>query len=94
MADDIKFDFIKNTIGKDLKNLYPDAQYIEIDGVRMDTATKMAIVRASQNGPYITIKYEGKTQEEYTELKNQLKSLLKSHLEIDWSYGVNTDAFE
>jgi len=54
----------------------------------------MAIVRASQNGPYITIKYEGKTQLQYDQLKKQLREILKSHQQIDWSYGVNTDAFD
>ena len=94
LSDDIKFDFVKNTVGNDLKKLYPDAKFTEIDGVRIDTETKMAIVRASQNGPYITIKYEGKTQEEYNELKKQLHDMLKSYEEIDWSTGVNTDAFD
>lgn len=94
LGDEIKFDFVKNVVAQDLKKLYPHAEYIEIDGVRMDTTTKMAIVRASQNGPYVTIKYEGKTQQEYDELKMQLRNMLKSHSEIDWSYGVNTDAFD
>lgn len=93
LSDNIKFDFIKNTIGPDLKKMFPDAEYIEIDGVRMDTESLMAIVRASQNGPYVTIKFEGKTQEEYNKLKVKLKEMLKSYKEVDWSYGVNTDAF-
>lgn len=94
LADNIKFKFVKNVIGGELKKLYKKAKFLEIDGVRMDTDTKMAIVRASQNGPYITIKYEGKTKEEYDELKTQLRNILKSHKEIDWTYGVNTDAFD
>lgn len=94
LPDAIKFDFVKKVIGVDLKILYPNADYLEIDGVRMDTPQTMAIVRASQNGPYITIKYEGKTEEEYTTLKRQLRHMLQSHSEVDWSYGVNTDAFE
>lgn len=94
LPDEIKFDFIKNVIGRELKKLYPEADYVEIDGVRMDTKTTMAIVRASQNGPYITIKFEGKTQKEYDNLKAQLQKILKSHKEVDWSYGVNTDALE
>ncbi|MEA3355681.1 MAG: phosphomannomutase/phosphoglucomutase [Patescibacteria group bacterium] len=94
LPDKIKFNFISKVIGNDLKKLYPKADYIEIDGVRMDTKDTMAIVRASQNGPYITIKYEGKTQKQYDTLKNQLRKILKSHQEIDWSYGVNTDAFD
>jgi len=94
LPDDIKFKFVTKVIGGDLKKLYPKAEYIEIDGVRMDTAETMAIVRASQNGPYITIKYEGKTKEQYDKLKGQLREILKSHKEVDWSYGVNTDAFD
>ncbi len=94
LADKIKFKFVKEVIGNDLKKLYPKAEYLEIDGVRMDTKQTMAIVRASQNGPYITIKYEGKTQSQYDELKGQLRGILKSYKEIDWSYGVNTDAFD
>jgi phosphomannomutase/phosphoglucomutase len=93
LSDKIKFSFVKNVIGKELKNLYPEADYIEIDGLRMDTKDTMAVVRASQNGPYITIKYEGKNQNQYDNLKKQLKDILKLHKEIDWSYGVNTDAF-
>lgn len=94
LPDKIKFKFVNKVIGGDLKKLYPKAKYLEIDGVRMDTKDLMAIVRASQNGPYITIKYEGRTQAQYDKLKEQLRKILKSHKEIDWSYGVNTDAFD
>ena len=94
LPDKIKFKFVNEVIGGELKKLYPKADYIEIDGVRMDTKETMAIVRASQNGPYITIKYEGRTQAQYDKLKEQLREILKSHKEIDWNYGVNTDAFD
>ncbi len=94
LADDIKFEFVQNVIGGDLKALYPDAKYIEIDGVRMDTKEEMAIVRASQNGPYITVKFEGKTQEQYDKLKHQIKEILTKHPEVDFSSGVNTHALD
>ena len=94
LPDDIKFDFVKNILGNELKKLYADAEFIEIDGVRMDTKELMAIIRASQNGPYVTIKFEGKTEDQYNLLKSQLRDLLKNHKEIDWTYGVNTDAFD
>lgn len=92
LSDEIKFKFIQEVIGKELKELYPNAEYTEIDGVRMDTKEKMAVVRASQNGPYITIKYEGKTQKQYDELHSQLRDIMKSHKEIDWTFGVNIDS--
>src|SRR3989339_17241 len=64
-ADDIKFKFVTEKIGSQLKKLYPDAKFNEIDGVRVDTEKEMIIFRASQNGPYLTVKFEGKSQEKY-----------------------------
>lgn len=92
LKDDIKFDFVKNILGKDLKILYKNATFTEIDGIRADTKDEMVIIRASQNGPYVTIKFEGKTQIQYEDIKKNINKLLKSHKEIDWSYGVNTEA--
>lgn len=92
LADDIKFKFIDTVIKADFEKLWPSAQYTTIDGVRADLPDRMIITRASQNGPYITVKFEGKTQEIYDEIKAQLKTMLSSHPEIDWSKGVNTHA--
>lgn len=94
LSDDIKFTFVTEILGEELKKLYPQARYLEIDGVRMDTEETMAIIRASQNGPYITVKFEGKTQAQYQELKSQIKRILSSHPEVDFSAGVNTDALD
>lgn len=94
LPDEIKFKFIQDTLIPQLKPWWPEAEIINIDGIRLDTAEKMLVVRASQNGPYITIKYEAKTKNQYEQLKQQLKKILKSHSQIDWSYGVNTDAFD
>lgn len=92
--DVIKFQVVSERVAHAIKKLYPQAQYVEIDGVRMDTADRMAIVRASQNGPYLTIKFEGKLQRDYDELKGQLHTILRGIDEIDFSSGVNTKAFE
>ncbi len=94
LADEIKFEFIDTKLTDEFKNLWPDAKYIDIDGIRMDTEEEMAIVRASQNGPYITIKFEGKTQNQYDAMKKTLKQILSKHKEIDWSEGVNTHALD
>ena len=69
--DNIKFSVVTDKIGGEIKKLYPTAKYAEIDGVRMDTEEEMMIVRASQNGPYLTIKFEGKSQEKYDQLKDR-----------------------
>lgn len=92
--DDIKFKVVSERIGGEIKKLYPDAKYVEIDGVRMDTADEMLIVRASQNGPYLTIKFEGKTTEAYDKLKAQVNSILHMFPEVDFASGVNTKALE
>lgn len=92
LADKIKFKFIKNVLTPELKSWWPKAKAVEIDGIRLDTADEMLVVRASQNGPYVTIKFEAKTQEQYLALKQRLKQLLSGYKEVDWSYGVNTDA--
>src|SRR3989338_5516630 len=94
LEDKIKFDFVKNVISKEFKEMYKNADFVEIDGVRMDDKDTMAVIRASQNGPYITIKFEGKTQEQYDELKKELGDLLHSHKEIKWDTGVNVHAFD
>lgn len=92
--DAIKFDVVSQKIGDKIKELYPSAKYVEIDGVRMDTEKEMLIIRASQNGPYLTIKFEGKTQESYNTLKAQVNTILHAIPEINFSEGVNTAALE
>lgn len=94
LADNIKFQLIKDKISVDIKNLFPGGTYVDIDGFRADSKEEMVIVRASQNGPYITVKFEGRTQEQYDALKFKIRDILKKYPEIDWSVGVNTHAFE
>lgn len=94
LADNIKFKLISENIGQDLKTLWPNAKYVTIDGVRADTEDEMVIIRASQNGPYMTVKFEGRTEEQYNNLKKNIKDILMKYPEIDWSSGVNTKALE
>lgn len=92
--DAIKFKLVSEKIGGEIKKLYADAKYVEIDGVRMDTEKEMLIVRASQNGPYLTVKFEGKTQQAYDKLKKQVSEILHKFPEVDFAKGVNTKALE
>jgi phosphomannomutase len=92
--DDTKFALVSDKIGGEMKKLYPQAKYVEIDGVRMDTEKEMLIVRASQNGPYLTVKFEGKTQDAYDNLKQQVSKILHTFPEVDFTHGVNTAALE
>jgi len=88
--DDIKFKLVSDKIGAELKKLYPGAKYVEIDGVRMDTENEMMVIRASQNGPYLTVKFEAKEEEKYNELKRQVSDILHKFPEVDFDKGVNT----
>ena len=90
--DDVKFKLISDGISKDVKALYPNASYVEIDGIRADTENEMLVIRASQNGPYITVKFEGKTEGSYNSLKLQVSKILHAYKEIDFSYGTNIRA--
>lgn len=92
--DAVKFSLVSEKIGGEIKKLYPEAKYEEMDGVRMDTESEMLIVRASQNGPYLTVKFEGKTQDAYDTLKQQVRTILHMFPEVDFSSGVNTKALE
>lgn len=92
--DAIKFQLVSEKIGSEVKRLYPNASYVEIDGVRMDTKEEMLIVRASQNGPYLTVKFEGKTQASYDTLKKQVSEILHKFSEINFAEGVNTKALD
>ena len=92
--DAIKFTVVSEKIGGEIKKLYPEAKYVEIDGVRMDTDEEMIIIRASQNGPYLTVKFEAKTQEKYDLLKSQISTILHQFKEIDFDSGVNTDSLK
>ncbi len=92
--DEVKFKVVSDKIGEAIKALYPQARYVEIDGVRMDMDHEMMIIRASQNGPYLTVKFESKTQETYNNLKKQAAKILHEIPEVDFTHGVNTQALE
>lgn len=94
-ADDKKVQLMKD-IAPILKKDYPDAEVIDDeragDGVRLELEDGMFIVRYSQNGPYITIKFEGKTQGCYDELKKYLNNLLHSFEEVEWDNEIRVNA--
>jgi phosphomannomutase/phosphoglucomutase len=97
-ADDKKVSLM-DKIALVLPNDYPNAEVINDeragDGVRLEMDDSMFVVRYSQNGPYLTIKFEAKTPEKYQELKSYLNKLLHSFEEIDWEdhvHSVNAEA--
>lgn len=91
--DDVKFDVVKKML-KECRERFPEAKITDIDGVRVDFPDGMFIIRASQNGPYVGPKFEGKTQEKFDEVRHIVSDLLQRAPEMDWSFGVNVDSLE
>jgi phosphomannomutase/phosphoglucomutase len=84
MDEKIKFSFIADKLVPEFKAAWPEAEFTDIDGIRFDLPDQMAIVRASQNGAYITTKFEGKTQEIYDDVRAKLAAILRKYPEINW----------
>lgn len=82
-------------IGKVLREDFPEAEIIDdervADGVRLNLEDAMFVVRYSQNGPYLTIKFEAKSSDRYDFLKGYIKDLLFRYEEIDWSSPINVN---
>ena len=93
-ADDKKVDLI-DKLSPVLKKDYPDAEVIDDqragDGLRLELPEAMFVVRYSQNGPYLTIKFEAKSQAEYDKLREHILELLQSQPDIDWSSDINVN---
>ena len=96
----------KEEVIKDLsikfKGDFPDAEITDSnvipgdDGVRADFSDGMMIFRYSQNGPYITVKFEAKDQAKYDERKKYVRELLKSYPDMIWEdeLCVNLESLE
>jgi len=54
------------------------------DGVRIDFDDGMMIFRYSQNGPYITIKFEAKDKEIYESRRTYVRETLKKYPDLIW----------
>lgn len=93
-SDDEKRDVVASLAPK-LQGLYPDAEVISDeragDGVRLELPDAMFVVRYSQNGPYLTIKFEARTKELYEQLRQTIKETLHSFTEIDWESPISAN---
>ena len=50
--------------------------YIDIDGVRLESETAWGLVRASNTSPNIVLRFEGQTEKDLLEIKNYFKTIL------------------
>ncbi len=93
-ADTEKVDLI-DKLSPILKEDYPEAEVISDeragDGLRLDLTDAMFVVRYSQNGPYLTIKFEANSQEKYDDLRKYIGALLHRFDEIDWESDISVN---
>lgn len=93
--DNLKVALIEKVAQK-LKVDFPQAEVISDeragDGARLEMSDAMFVIRYSQNGPYLTIKFEAKSDERYQELKKYINNLLHQFSEVDWSFGTNVES--
>ena len=98
-ADDKKIALVEKLVPIVSKD-FPDAEVIDDeragDGVRLETADSMFVIRYSQNGPYLGIKFEAKTQVGYDKLQTYLAELLHRFPEVEWENKIaaNVEALE
>ncbi|MBI2042214.1 MAG: phosphomannomutase/phosphoglucomutase [Candidatus Nealsonbacteria bacterium] len=93
-ADDKKVALIKKIVPV-LNKDFPEAEVIDDeragDGVRLNLDKAMFVIRYSQNAPYLTIKFEAKTQQDYDYLRQYISKLLHGYKEIDWQSEINVN---
>lgn len=93
-SDEKKVELIEK-VSNLLKEELDDAEIIDDqragDGVRVDFKDSMFVIRYSQNAPYLTIKFEAKTEERYNELRKYIRQLLEKYNEVDWNSEINVN---
>lgn len=74
---------------------YPEAAVIDDeragDGLRLETEDSMFVLRYSQNGPYVTIKFEARDEEGYEVLRAYIADLLQRFPEVQWNNPISTN---
>ena len=76
-ADDRKWDVVDAVAGV-LRERYPS---VEIDGIRATFPDGWALVRASNTGPNLTVRFESKTEEGLAAIDAEVKAVLAEHVE-------------
>ncbi len=72
-TDESKFEIVE--LFKELYN-FPEAELIDIDGVRLEFPEGWGLIRASNTSPVLVLRFEASTEIALNEIKNKFKSLL------------------
>lgn len=74
VTDDCKFKIV-DEIKEYVKS--KDYKYIDVDGVRVQFDDGWALLRASNTGPNLTVRYEANSEERLEEIKNEFDAVLE-----------------
>ena len=74
----------KFKIIEQLRPLLKSEEYkaIEIDGIRLENDNSWGLIRASNTSPNLVLRFEGRTEKDFLEIKNYFEEIL-SKIEID-----------
>jgi phosphomannomutase/phosphoglucomutase len=88
-CEDSKKIELTERLAKQLRKDFPQAEVVDDeragDGLRLEEENSMFVIRYSQNGPYIVIKFEARDEEGYEKLRKYIQTTLKTYPELDWS---------
>ncbi len=76
-TNELKFEIVKHVIDYVKEKKY---EYNDIDGVRVNFDYGWALVRASNTGPNLTLRFEATTEEELNKLKEEFTSVVNQYL--------------
>ena len=77
-ADDKKWDVVE-AVAAELREKYPS---VEIDGIRATFPEGWALVRASNTGPNLTLRFEARTQAALDAISDEVLGLLRLHVDV------------
>ena len=77
-ADDKKWDVVEK-VAAELRERHPA---MEIDGIRATFPDGWALVRASNTGPNLTLRFESKTKEGLEAIDREVLDILRQHVEV------------
>ena len=78
--EDVKFKLVEE-IRKEFE-AKPGLQIITVDGVRAETPDSWGLIRASNTGPKIILRFEGKTPQKLEEIKATFRKAFEKHPEL------------
>jgi phosphomannomutase len=77
-ADDRKWDVVEQA-ASELRSRYPA---VEIDGIRATLPDGWALIRASNTGPNLTVRYESKTKDGLDAIEREVMDVLRKYVDV------------